>query len=173
MHHLTLRENTSQQFKAFQANPNPQGRDVRAMTSEEVDRYSDFVKETFAYMKDLDNQVIDHDKAKGKLDTIKKRNVSGFSGNYTALEEKKGEYTPKGANRSYNLVETHEVRHENPNSSWDQTTYNFGVIDGSIIAGANYDIKNNTLRVTEFRIDTANPENSVIREGKPATARGL
>lgn len=177
MHELALDRTMNNALKRFQRNHTPNGPGVRPMTAEERDHYAQSTQDSFEMCKAADNMsfqgvAIDRDPAKGKVRWYDRQTSYGdeFNTEYVSkanatFDSRRHSFQLNTRETQRDLVEGGETRSERSLSA--------GHIGRSHISGIEMHRQGNTFGLVQYNIDLRHPENSVIFEQAPATARSF
>jgi len=175
MHEATLRREMLSTLNAYKANPRPEGANVRKMTADEVQTWTDSVAFTYQNLQEIDNAADDRDKTAGRID-IQNRSVdNGILDGPNRVSEENVSATFGGRSKAYTVVQDLRSYPEDgvSGSSHDSTFAGFAEQNIGFITGIQLRRDGNDLQTTSFFIDRFNPENCLISEGPRATAREI
>jgi hypothetical protein len=175
MHEATIDRQMNNTLARYHRNSTPLGVGTRIMTPEERDYYTHSTRDSFESCVSADNSTfdgvaLDRDRSLGKIRYYDRQISHGDDFNTEFKSSAKAKYSLRNHSFQINTRETEKELVEGGETRSERSLV-AGKIGKRHISGIEMHRQGNTFSMVQYDIDLRNPENSVIYEMAPATAR--
>lgn len=175
MHEAAIDKQMTLALARYNRNPKPEGFGVRPMTSEERDHYAEITRDHFQSCVEADNMVfqqfpVDRDLALGKIRVYDRQTSHGDDFDTEFKSTANAKYNPRNNSYQITIRDTQRDLVEG-GETLSERSLAAGKIGKRHISGIEMHRQGDTFRMVQYDVDLKIPENSVIYQMAPATAR--